>query len=431
VSEEPQVTVPQNPRRNLSRWIGLLVAGLLVWFVVRTVAWEDSLLLRVAEPVGEESYPGEIIGPWKAPVVRFRFAPTEDVMPILAAHPLAAVARAGGEVEVSDQGTLSTELEDGTRVELALDGECRPGMPRLFRELNMAAILPAAAILFLASLFIITRWWRLLLLAGCPTGWREAFRLTFVGLFFNTVLPGSTGGDLARAYVVVRGHPSRRADALTSVFADRALGLVGMALLSVIAIWTNDERFAPLRLWVLGALGVMVLGILALVNPFVRRLVRFDWWMERLPQAERLSKIDRAVRAHAEHPRVVGLAVLLSIGNHLCSTACCYWIGHAFGDTHSFHDYICVVTVANTVSALPLSPGGLGVGEVAFGTLLSLAGGLYMIGVATSFVYRLLLIGLGLGGGLVLLLPGGAQVRSGFAEARGAASSDSPDPPPT
>lgn len=425
-SEDPRPPL----RRNLKRGLGLLIAGLLVWFVVKTVAWEDSLILRSAEPPQEDSYIGEILGSWRAEQVHFRFEATDEVQTILEGTPLAVLVREGGEVRVSDHGTLIGVLPDGTSAELDLDVECRPGMPRIFQELDMAAIAPALAILFLASLFIITRWWRLLLLAGCPTGWREAFRLTYVGLFFNTVLPGSTGGDLARAYVVVKGHSERRADALTSVVADRALGLVGMAMLSTVAIWTSDGRFAPLRLWVLAALSAMLFGILAFVNPMVRRLVAFDWWMERLPQARRLAKIDRAVRTHAENPGVIGLALALSIGNHLCSTACCYWIGHAFGDVHSFHDYLCVVTVANTVSALPLSPGGLGVGEVAFGTLLSLAGGSYMIGVATSFVYRLLLIGLGLGGGVVLLLPGGAKVRSGFAEARGAAPPDSSESTP-
>ena len=417
-------TRPRRTRRQLlARLAGLAVAVALIGVVIKTVPWQATLTLRVEGSDAKEVYAGQIQGSWRADVVEFRFDPTEELGelgPLLAGSPLAEVARAQGEVEV-DRG--AGEVRAGDLV-VEADVEARPGMPRAFQDLDAKGVAPALAFLLAASLFIVTRWWRLLLLAGCPTTWFEAFRLTYVGLFFNTVLPGSTGGDLVRAYVVVRGHAERRADALTSVAADRVIGLLGMTLLSAVAIWSADTRFAGLRPWVLLALVGLVGGSLAVVNPWLRRLVRFDAILARLPQARRLAKVDQAVRDYARHPGPLALALLLSMGNHLCSTACCYYIGHAFGDTHSFHDYVCIVTVANTISSLPLSPGGLGVGEVAFGTLLSLANGMYMIGVATSIVYRLSLATLGLGGGLVLLLPGGAQVRSGYEAVR------SQDPPP-
>jgi uncharacterized membrane protein YbhN (UPF0104 family) len=100
-----------------------------------------------------------------------------------------------------------------------------------------------------------------------------------------------------------------------------------------------------------------------------------------------------------------------------------YWLGHSFGDGLTYLDYLCIVTVANTLSSVPISPGGLGVGEVLFGTLFRMAGGLYLLGVASSFTYRLLLMALGLSGGLLLLLPGGGAVRRQFAEERKAAKS--------
>lgn len=404
-------------RRLLLRLLGLAVAAALITVVVRTVPWQDSLLLRAEGDGGSESYAGAIQGSWRADQVRFVFDPELEAGPLAEACGLGERIRAGAEVAVDNAGGRIEGAGDSPRVEV------RPGMPRAFQDLDLSLAPAAMLSLLCASLFIVTRWWRLLLIAGCPTSWVEAFRLTYVGLFFNTILPGSTGGDLVRAYAVVRGHSERRADALTSVGADRVIGLLGMAILSSVAIWSADERFADLRPWVLSALLVLVLGSLAVVNPWLRRLVRFDAILARLPQGQRLAKIDEAVRAYARQPGGVTIALLLSMGNHLASTACCYFIGHALGDTHSFHDYLCIVTVANTISALPLSPGGLGVGEVAFGTLLALADGMYMIGVATSILYRLFLAGLGLGGGLVLLLPGGAQVRSGYAAVKAADNS--------
>ncbi|HPF15837.1 MAG TPA: lysylphosphatidylglycerol synthase domain-containing protein, partial [Planctomycetota bacterium] len=92
-------------------------------------------------------------------------------------------------------------------------------------------------------------------------------------------------------------------------------------------------------------------------------------------------------------------------------------LGSALGDNHSFHDYVCIAAVMNTLSAVPISPGGLGVGEVLAGSLLRLAGGSYTIGVAASITYRLGMFLQGLLGGLVLLLPGGAALRQEWREA--------------
>ncbi len=411
-----------NATALLRRLAGFAVAAALLAFAASQVPWRDTLTLRPGQEAPGESYPGQILGEWRteSQTVLFRFAEGVAAGELLTGHPLEAVLARGGVVEATREG-ISAPAAEGPRRTLACRVEWRPGMPRAFRELELAGLLPAAACLLLASVFVATRWWRLLAQAGCYARWTTAFRLTYVGLFFNTVLPGSTGGDLARAYVVVRDHPERRASALTSVVLDRLIGLVAMVLLAVAAIWTADDRFAPLRLWVAVALAVMVLGLGAFVSPTLRRLARVDRLLARLPQGRRLASLDEALRYQVARPGALVPALLLSFGNHLSSTAAIYWIGHAFGDGHGFHDYLCFTTVANTVSALPLSPGGLGVGEVAFGSLMALGGGLYMLGVATSLVYRLILTAMGLAGGIFLLLPGGAAVRREFAAGRDAA----------
>jgi uncharacterized membrane protein YbhN (UPF0104 family) len=72
--------------------------------------------------------------------------------------------------------------------------------------------------------------------------------------------------------------------------------------------------------------------------------------------------------------------------------------------------------VANTLTAVPISPGGLGVGEVLFGSLFEVAGSVYMLGVASSFTYRLVMMAAGLLGGLALVLPGGGSLMADFRE---------------
>lgn len=413
--------------------LGFAVAGALLALVARSVPWQDRLTLRASPEVDAgaeaEVYRGELLSDWRGERVRFRFAPgqeTPEDSP-LRGSALESAPAEGAQVWATPGGL---EAAAGGTGSLELAAEWRPGMPRAFRELDLSGVLPAFGFVLLCTLFVAARWWLLLAMAGCTVPWGRALRLTYVGLFFNIVLPGQTGGDLARAYVVVRDHPDRRADALMSVMMDRVLGLVAMGLLATLAIYANDARFGELRPWVAAAFLVMAGGLAALVTPGLRRLVRFDALIARLPQARRIAKLDRALVAYAARPGQVALAIALSCGNHLAATAAVYGLGHAFGDGLSFLDYLCIVTVANTLSAVPISPGGLGVGEVLYGTLFRVAGGLYMLGVASSFTYRLLLMAVGLLGGIALVAPGGptrrelAEVREAVREGERAARDD-------
>lgn len=402
--------------RGWSRWLGFLIAGALLWFVGSNLPWRDTLTLGEVGSTGAVEFVGEIQGDWKADRIGFVFDPDQE--PGGAGNPVDSELREWMRSGVSIEATGSTLRAAAGQQELdGLSVTWKPGFPRAFSDLDLAGLLPAAGFLFLATVLVATRWWRLLGISGCVASWYTAFRLTYVGLFFNMVLPGSTGGDLARAYVVVRDHPERRADALMSVMVDRLLGLIAMALIATVAVFSNDERFAGLRLFVVGAFGSMILGLAAFLNPGFRRLIRFEALLSRLPQARRLGKLDQALLEYARHPGEVGLALVLSCGNHLCATASLYWIGHAFGDNLSFHDYLCIATVANTLTAVPISPGGLGVGEVLIGGLFQMGGGMRLLGVASSFVYRLVLASLGLAGGVFLLLPGGSAMRRDFREA--------------
>src|SRR5690606_27021291 len=96
----------------------------------------------------------------------------------------------------------------------------RPGLPRVFLDVRPAGLALALALLVTGVFLGVTRWWRLLRIAGCGTSWLAAARLTYLGLFFNLVLPGLTGGDLVKAGMAVRDHPHARADALVSVVVD-------------------------------------------------------------------------------------------------------------------------------------------------------------------------------------------------------------------
>ena len=89
-------------------------------------------------------------------------------------------------------------------------------------------------------------------------------------------------------------------------------------------------------------------------------------------------------------------------------------------------DYVIVVSVGNTVSALPIAPGGWGVGEAAYGYLYTRLGAAATLGVATSVGYRLCNMVIGLLGGVFLLRPGARDERARIEQLRHAAETSDP-----
>src|SRR5690606_6224686 len=120
--------------------------------------------------------------------------------------------------------------------------------------------------------------------------------------FFNLVLPGLTGGDLVKAGMAVRDHPHARADALVSVVVDRVIGLWALlGLAAGVLLFGGQEALSALRLPVsLAFLGATVVLVIAL-HPASRRLVGLERWIDKLPQARRLRKMDHAARIYGGH----------------------------------------------------------------------------------------------------------------------------------
>jgi uncharacterized membrane protein YbhN (UPF0104 family) len=388
------------PGFSFATFLKLIFALALLSWVAAGLDWSDRLEF-VPDPLHADEklqVEGTIAGNWRGDTIRFTVTEErtlEDAWP-----EELRLARSEGRA-----------LEVTARPEAQMGYEWRPGMPRIFLGARRGPLALALGFLFLGVFFGVSRWWRILHLAGCPSTWRGTLRLTFLGLFFNLAMPGLTGGDLPKALLAVREYPERRADALATVVIDRLVGLWALVLLGTSMIWWRGGDFELLRMPSLAILGLLTAGLVGVLAQGPRRLLGLDRWIEKLPQGERLKKLERAALLYRGHPLELLGSVLLSMGNHLAVIAAIFFIGRALGDNLDFAAYVGAVPVANLITALPISPAGWGVGEKAFGTLFDMMGASVAIGVAISLTFRLCNVVLGLLGGFLLLLPGGDQAR--------------------
>ena len=78
----------------------------------------------------------------------------------------------------------------------------------------------------------------------------EAMKLVYAGNFLNFVALGSTGGDVFKAYYVST-HTPRKTEAVTTVVLDRAVGMVGIVVITllVMALRLDDPKIQPWLPW--------------------------------------------------------------------------------------------------------------------------------------------------------------------------------------
>jgi uncharacterized membrane protein YbhN (UPF0104 family) len=197
-----------------------------------------------------------------------------------------------------------------------------------------------------------------------------------IATFTNQFLLGTASADAVRgvyAWRALRGNSPRIA---LSLVADRALSLAALMLLTLIFMllrWDRVSAVAPLTallVSVMLALGAMVVGTLALLlAPTV--LDRLPPQLSTRPRlAALLSQVGAVILAFRRNlPTAAAAFAAALLGGTMNILAVVVLAMSLQIGTLGAFDYLVATPLAMLANALPLTPGGLGVGEVAFDQL--------------------------------------------------------------
>lgn len=278
-------------------------------------------------------------------------------------------------------------------------GSPGPGLAEAFAgPIHWWPFVVAGACAAMGLMLTIVRWWVLARALALPLPPREALRLGLLGYFFNTLLPGSIGGDLVKMAAVVRTQ-DRRTAAVASIMIDRIIGLVGIVLLVVLVgggYWLMgdpmlSERPALMQIlcwscWLLSAVAVAWL-LFGWVPPTLA-----DRLGQRLAQIPKLggiaSELWRAVWTYRQQRRATAIAMGLTLINHLFGVLAFHHAAQVFApvgsDLPALGEHFLLVPVGMTVKAIFPAPGGAGGGELIYGTLYGWTGRPETLGVLGS-----------------------------------------------
>jgi uncharacterized protein (TIRG00374 family) len=213
------------------------------------------------------------------------------------------------------------------------------------------------------------RWNILLRAQGVDLRLWRTMRVLATSVFFANFLPGAAGGDLVRGVYIYKAAPGKRTAAMLSILIDRLIGLVAFVLLGLAAMLTRPIGKGPLEFSVL-ALSALFIALLVLLF-FYGHVIAQGLQHLLHGRSARLTQIvddtGAALRQYARDWRSTGLAMLISVVIVGCAVGPIVLIAEAMSFTGpTAVDYGIAGLYALIANSLPVTPGGLGIGEGAF-----------------------------------------------------------------
>lgn len=232
-------------------------------------------------------------------------------------------------------------------------------------------------ILILMYLMSACRWYVLLKCQSVAVTVDAAIGVTFLTLFVGTFLPGGiVAGDAVRIAYIAKRLSSKRTAAGLSIFIDRLLGLYAMSLVvCAVALLdlTGIMQSVPLRLLATIA-GTLSIGIPVLVYVLYVSLKQGTPLLHRIGNmlpgdffTDVFHKLIEGLTLYRHAPGSVAIALGISVLTFALGIFCVMILGYSMrlGPLAPI-DYGFAAPWASVASILPITPGGLGVGEAAF-----------------------------------------------------------------
>jgi len=221
-------------------------------------------------------------------------------------------------------------------------------------------------------------------------------------VFFNTILPGSVGGDLTKAILASAGE-ERKAAVVGTVILDRLIGLAVMILLGATCLTPflgrlSDKRVAFL---IYGLLGALVLGYALYFHPGLRGVLGKALPFERIRR-----ELDSVFRSARDKKGLVAAAAGISLLAQISGILVIFGLAVAMHipgvEWWAFFIFEPIIFI---LTAIPISVGGWGVQEYLYAYLFGTFGGVDPSqAVALSILYKLTLMLFSIPGGVLFAL---------------------------
>jgi len=222
------------------------------------------------------------------------------------------------------------------------------------------------------------RWLWLLQIQGIRSSFFDIFRIVYSSALLGVYLPGVVGGDAVRVFFSLKLSGRKMSEMALSVVVDRLLGVFAIFALGLIACLVYISQFwdKPVLLnLILILTGIFLVGLLtaSLVCMFaehLREICRLKKFQDRGFILKNISRILESLALYSDRPGWLLLGLGLSILVHGKNLVILALLAKSMsiGDP-GIWGFAIAGSVSFLINFLPLTPGGIGIGESAFAQL--------------------------------------------------------------
>ena len=230
----------------------------------------------------------------------------------------------------------------------------------------------------------------------------SSFKLTLIGLFFNSCLPGATGGDAIKIYYAIEGNHGRRTEIATLIMFDRVVGMFALLILPGLVAPLFPKLYGSIKIlrglvWISATIAfVMVVTIwLCFINR-VKNSRLLLWVFEKLPLGHYIKRMFDTIYNYRTNKLTLLTVVGISLLDHALNVGIILFLAIVINPLGLRWEMSFLIPLGFLATTLPLTPGGIGIGEAAFSKLFTIAG--LSGGAELLLGWRLLVIVVGLSG---------------------------------
>lgn len=217
---------------------------------------------------------------------------------------------------------------------------------------------------------------------------KNAIQLTYIGYFFNNILPTAVGGDIVKVYYVSKGT-KQKTRSFVCVFMDRFIGLFSFIMLGTVALLIGWNKVSPdIKGKVVITLILAFCAITSMLSAKIAKIInRIFSKLKFMDLGTKIIKFYEIVHNYRNKIPLIGKAMALSVISQCIYFVMIYNLAYSLGVSLNLRLVFLIMPIVGLISMIP-SIGGLGPRELAMVVLFGPT-----IGKDLAFSLSLLLLG--------------------------------------
>ena len=235
-------------------------------------------------------------------------------------------------------------------------------------NVNQNYLLFAIFCAIIGKIIIGIRWHLLLQLLSINVRIKEVVKLTFLSDFISLLLPGFLGGDLVKAFLVSK-KTNKKVFTFVSIFIDRLIGFTGYFIVAICMLiithhsdlLSNDQLSTPI-VTIKIIMSAIIIGIILIIFIKMFHLSIMDKVFKKITFMKYKHEILDTFSLLL-NKKTLPILIGLSLFAQLLAVISVMLIGLGLTLQIQWYLYFLYVPLIIIISAVPITPGGIGVME--------------------------------------------------------------------